>query len=489
MAVTIKSFPSASIQGNASNKSYWVAVHHPVVWTFQRKDFPIIDITGGDPGMAIIHLSSGNYSEAAVNDYIYIETDNRDTSGTYKILEKNDTSHWIRIAYNYISTNTHGWINYVSARKNHFLSITVYSIDNSFALTEIGTLKSVCSPAGIATANVMEYLKSLVDYKEVCTFGRECEEDKTLGGKYTIAYSESYNTITSSYGNVDYLGDHNYVNASKQVQDEYGTNMAAYVPSLLYSGAKFMSDFEKPTLFSGFPFALTFILSDKICSKFNLDYDGLDNLKKVYAYLDVNRNLISSETLDIWNANSTENVNRLVVLEDFPVNTNSIIVGVQYDDGTNHYHELIGNELKYISKCEYKNPVYLNWLGTNGGRNFWLFDLNQSDVLEVKDLGEFTQKPVDLSTDIGNGEYLGKSATPELICSAYLENADIIGLKGLLMSPDVLILTNKDNWQFEAPKWKRVKVLPQTFKVLETWSTHSEIEVTLLLPTINIQQQ
>lgn len=145
------------------------------------------------------------------------------------------------------------------------------------------------------------------------------------------------------------------------------------------------------------------------------------------------------------------------------------------------------------------NPVYLNWLGTNGGRNFWLFGVVQTEILDVGVTGEFFPAQNDIENAIGNGEYLGKEAQPELIVGAYVDLEDVRGLKGLMMSPDVLMLTNPTTWQnvtqvagvdvMEGAKWQRVKVAPQTFKVLETNQTKVNVELTLLLPTINIQQQ
>ncbi len=236
-------------------------------------------------------------------------------------------------------------------------------------------------------------------------------------------------------------------------------------------------------------------------------------------YYDINGVEISGNAQNIFNEANEPNVARLMISDDVPVNTNYITVvlttggatitnddsiELSTDDGL--ILEIDGDlnsvtefkVVKYKGECQYKNPVYLNWLGTNGGRNFWLFDKVQDDILEVTDIGEFTSQTVDLSTDLGNGNYLGKDAVPQLVCHAVLEVADIRGLKGLLMSPDVLMLTNPDTWTTDntdtsppsaKPIWKRVKVLPQTFKVLETNQTHAEIELTLLLPNINIQQQ
>ena len=251
--------------------------------------------------------------------------------------------------------------------------------------------------------------------------------------------------------------------------------------------------------FSGLPFSLTCILSEHLFPTPESDDSTITGLSIIETFKTINNGTIASFDTTIFDATDVAGVYRVMLSNDtdipvIPATTKTIDVHLDANDGTVITET---KTVKYNDVCEYANPIYLNWLGTNGGRNYWLFDQVQSDLLEVIDTGEFTPQIDDLETDLGNGEYLGKEASPQLICKAYLELSDIRGLKGLLMSPDVLMMTNNDTWQTDnptsppspLPKWKRVKVLPQTYKVLETNATHAEIEITLLLPNINIQTQ
>jgi hypothetical protein len=157
-------------------------------------------------------------------------------------------------------------------------------------------------------------------------------------------------------------------------------------------------------------------------------------------------------------------------------------------------------EIKTIKiDCDCKvNPVYLQWQGTNGGANFWLFHTVQAEVENVAITGDFYPYIAELEDALGNGEVLSKEALPQLIIGAYLDVEDISGginpsnppaLKGLLRSPNVLMLMNPTTWETDGPQWMRVKVAPGTFKILETNQTKAQIELTLLFPTINIQSQ
>jgi len=507
MSITLVSAPEADIQGNAANKSYWSAVHHKFIWNLLRMDFSVHSLLGiGDP-TSYIRFSTGaptptQLAEAVQGDYIYYESTDGTVSGVFEIISVG--ANYIEITYVYNGTLVGGFLNYTSARTNHYIEVVVLEVTpvivaGDYATEDIGALKIVCSPSGRASVNMMEYLKSLVDYKETFAHDGKHWRDATLGGLSSIKFRESYGTTVTSYQAVQFLGLGSYVNAAKQVHDVYGINMADFVTSLLYTGAKFMSDFATPTYFSGLPFSLTCILSEHLFPTPESDDSTITGLSIIETFKTINNGTIASFDTTIFDATDVAGVYRVMLSNDtdipvIPATTKTIDVHLDANDGTVITET---KTVKYNDVCEYANPIYLNWLGTNGGRNYWLFDQVQSDLLEVIDTGEFTPQIDDLETDLGNGEYLGKEASPQLICKAYLELSDIRGLKGLLMSPDVLMMTNNDTWQTDnptsppspLPKWKRVKVLPQTYKVLETNATHAEIEITLLLPNINIQTQ
>lgn len=153
--------------------------------------------------------------------------------------------------------------------------------------------------------------------------------------------------------------------------------------------------------------------------------------------------------------------------------------------------------IKIDCSCK-KNPVYLTWQGTNGGYNYWLFHEVQSEAEEDSIAGEFAPYIADLENALGNAEVITKDSKPQLTVGAYLDAEDLTAgvnpknrpqLKGLLRSPNVFMLMNPDTWKTESPKWMRVRVAPQTFKIIDTNQSKAQIELTLLMPTVNIQSQ
>lgn len=144
------------------------------------------------------------------------------------------------------------------------------------------------------------------------------------------------------------------------------------------------------------------------------------------------------------------------------------------------------------------NPVFLYWRGTNGSINYWLFHTVQAEIETSGVNSEFFPYVEDLATAYSNQETLDKTSRPSLIVGGHIDVEDLgigvvpgswPGLKGLIRSMDVGMLTNPETWETEGPKWIRVKVLPGTFKVLDTNQTKAQVEFTLQLPTINIQGQ
>jgi len=149
--------------------------------------------------------------------------------------------------------------------------------------------------------------------------------------------------------------------------------------------------------------------------------------------------------------------------------------------------------------CDCKtNPVYLQWRGTNGGINYWLFATVQTEVESSGVNSEFFPYIGELEDAFSNQETLDKESQPSLIVGGYIDVEDLgigvkpsdaPGLKGLIRSIDVAMLMNPETWTTEDPQWMRVKVAPGTFKILETNQTKAQIEFSLLLPKINIQGQ
>lgn len=134
-----------------------------------------------------------------------------------------------------------------------------------------------------------------------------------------------------------------------------------------------------------------------------------------------------------------------------------------------------------------ENPVYLNWLGGSGGRNYWLFKTRQQYGLTTSIKGQFEPYQDDIENAQGYSFETGRDATPRLIVGAVVDRASAEGIKTLLYSPNVLMLMNPNTWSSEGPIWQVVKPLPATFNLWPTDATRVELEFSIDLPKINVQ--
>jgi hypothetical protein len=90
---------------------------------------------------------------------------------------------------------------------------------------------------------------------------------RDIGG--SIKCYIKYQLKTSTTGEVEVSDESNYIfvtNSAKQIGEHYGENMAEYVPYGVEGviKAKFLTKFEQPVSFTGYPFFISFIYSENI---------------------------------------------------------------------------------------------------------------------------------------------------------------------------------------------------------------------------------
>lgn len=134
-----------------------------------------------------------------------------------------------------------------------------------------------------------------------------------------------------------------------------------------------------------------------------------------------------------------------------------------------------------------KNPVYLNWLGTNSGRNYWLFKTVQTRGITVTVDGTYETYLTDIENAQGDVQDLGRGARPRLTIGAKVPIPKLLGLERVLYSINVLMLMNPGTWTTVGPRWQIVRVVPGSFKLNDTDEKFHTIELTIELPAINIQ--
>jgi hypothetical protein len=137
-----------------------------------------------------------------------------------------------------------------------------------------------------------------------------------------------------------------------------------------------------------------------------------------------------------------------------------------------------------------KNPVFISWLNTYGGREHWLFSGVQTIGLTTSEKGEFEPFVNDLQNSRGQIKTTEIGAVPQLIVNAYVEIEDVQGLKTILYSTCVEMLMNQNEWSSTvAPIWQIIRPKTGSFKIYNTNETHTTIEISFDLPYIYTQRQ
>lgn len=128
------------------------------------------------------------------------------------------------------------------------------------------------------------------------------------------------------------------------------------------------------------------------------------------------------------------------------------------------------------------NPVFLTWINSLGGREFWLFHKVQTKGITVSENGDFEKTIQDLETARGQISVFSKTAVPQMIIGANVLIEDLEGIKSVLHSVKVEMLINPLTWQTDGPKWRHVEPAPGSFKLYNTNQVRNDIEITLDFP-------
>ena len=146
-------------------------------------------------------------------------------------------------------------------------------------------------------------------------------------------------------------------------------------------------------------------------------------------------------------------------------------------------------KIKVNRECV-KNPIFVSWLNTYGGREHWLFSGVQTIGISTNENGEFEPFITDLFSSRGQIKTTQIGAVPQLIVNAYVSLEDVEGLKTILYSTCVEMLMNPEEWSsIVAPVWKVIRPKTGSFKLYNTNETHTTIEISFDLPYIFTQKQ
>lgn len=491
--------------------SRWNAVFNPIIFTYQRKDFAIKSIESNtDKGHAQISIN-GSFNDPLTGttkikagDKVYISSNGY--NGIYSI-EKITGSNSMVIDTPFAGNNTSGFININSMYPYYELHTRITYTDS--ATGSINTIKSINRPdnTGLIRTDISNFLQSLVRPFDDTGYTLADIRDPNLCASYTIEYAQHYDDgtddgFTTAYSQI--TQPYYAVYAAKQLGDNYGGNMAMYVPNTLPNAqpALWITDFAEPAYSAGYPFDIGFLFTAAMldlqpyCLLTLLDInrtplpggDSAPSLKNEDGSWIINEDgskfIIGNQTSFKIPLTPAAGLHRLMINARFPPEAFYFDIRIMYDDEPGA-KLLTGPQTVRIDDAVDDNSVYLRWIGLNGSWNYYRFVYNQEISLDVQNAVIIKNYVQNWQSQQGIEEVISKSAGQKMkVMAEDLSVNDIRGLQSIKYSPKVQLLVNQN-----PVKWQTIIINTATYAEYETRNGRAPFSITFNLPSINIQTQ
>ena len=300
MPITITNTPEVQVNSDSDTVSRYFSVNRPILFTAQRDaDFSFTVITVNSSTVATVTATGfgaawSSTLESGVDFEIYISGSDF-PDGYYTVISTitaGSNSFVIDITGMGYTVGsgpfTGGDLKITRLNYRIKTKITVDSVVVATIINRVDTSYN-------STINVAPFLRSLLTYDDDYNYSSINAQDLSRCNAFTLTFAEAWNGYEGSY-DAEGTSTYYYVNAVHQLHHQYNGNMGEFVPFSNYDAddvrAKFLSDFETPTYFEGYPFSLDFIFNN------DLDVSTYD-YKRFEKQLDVNESTVSTanETL------------------------------------------------------------------------------------------------------------------------------------------------------------------------------------------------
>lgn len=510
MSVTLVTRPEKTINASIPQISRWGCAWLPFIFKFQRADYDVSLIASAASGGGIVLTIDGVdlTSEISVGDSIYFYDDGG-YDGNYEVLDVSlisptATEITIDATVGTTGVGATSFIN-ITNRLGYFLEVRVLEYTTGSAVETTDQYARFRPDAsGLIKADVSEWLQPLLSAVDEFDYVATSTRDENLGQPFQIQWREY--TVDGGYTDWSTLDDDNIfsvANAVKQTRDRWGQNLGEYVlfppdtasPPQQGSQSKFLTMFENPVYFEGYPFDLAYAVSK--------DYDNYGgDLFKEEQRVDAEGNELSISVASVSKEGGYVNRMQLdgsydATVAGVYVTLRSNITSAYVDDGyvdLDYVDEIgataIGEPtLVDIGETCEDNPIYLRWLNPVGGWDSWLFSRAQ-DIADVVGAGKTFEGYVE---DIGEAEarkrVLSKDSQEEITLGASgLAIKYISGLRWILSSPEVHEYLGLDE-DTGLPKWRTVIVKAGTFLIQKTDETRAALQFTIQPPEKYLQRQ
>lgn len=511
MSISITQRPQQTVNETIPQTSRWTSAWQPVIFKMRRIDYSI-DLFYANPGSGgglAVDVTGDITPDLEVGNDLYLYYPGL-YDGNYEILDfyvsgsPEVTTIILDAPVSSATYDAAGWLN-ITQRDSYFVEIKVLEYSTGSPVEVTADYAQFRPDAtGRITADIQQWLQPLIRAIDEFDYLQTSVGDPNLGQPFNIQVREYW--TSNGYTDWTDLVDtnlHYIINGVKQAGQTYGQNFGEYVmfppdtasPPTEGSRGKFLTMFESPVYFDGYPFDLAFIYSDEY------DADGR-TMQRVEQNVDVNGSELGI-TADLL-LDYSGYVNRLTLRGGYTSDVAGVYVtlrtegdGAYVDDGyvdPGYVDETGGVALSEslfvtMNTACVNNPIYLRWLNPVGGFDGWLFANGQDVQDTIGGEQTFEQYVEDIADQWAREQTLVKEATETItLGAAGLTKSQIRGMRHLLASPLVLRFMEYDS-SSGVPVWQRVGVKPGTFLIERTDENRAEIQFTIESPQKYIQQQ
>lgn len=452
--------------------STWVAAHNPVYLEWIRKDTLVTDTESYGPSFKLSFIVGSNTGYSP-GDKIYANT--TAISGVFTVDSLVSTNRIVTTKTGY-STGPSGpypgYINNLTTRKNYYIEI---ELTNANGTTQLALLQATPNTSGVIGIDISGALQSYLTNEEgfdIIVQNVYADVNGFVAFKYrTKEYWTGSAESWSSLSDVQYG-----VNGAFQIGHDFNGNYAEYYPENNLIQSSFISDFEEPTGFEGYPLDIGFIYPDTLTDTSDLtisieyyDYDGVLIAGPQSSIPNSNVNnfvRVKINAFDVYNLNKVKYILVKInddigqILKTFKINIRPMANLTQ--NGREPF------------ECD---GIYLQWLGEKGNRSYFWFNNLYNESIQVEGGGTY-QKSFDAIDDLTERvNWFEKKAFKKLVLGAEnLTKIEIDGLKTLLKSPKVFVV---DPATF---KLTGVLVEPGTFEIGRGDQDRFKIEFSIVYP-------
>lgn len=309
--IQVISFPIRNRDDNSALPSRWSAVHHPILFKLCRKDVNVVQMQflNGVHRVILQSMPAG----------IAIGQTCRLVSGPVNadVVVTGISGNQISITGPSLPQfTTGGYLNLTQARKNYIADVRVLGVDNSNTYYEVGNIEVKPSPDGTFNINPAGYVKVIAERTDTFLYNLINKRIIGAGSRFNFQFRESWVGHEGTYSTLSNTNVFYWTNATKQLQQKYNFNVAEHVIFPTLNTTTFMSDFDEPTYFPGFPFSLSFIWSDRVAA------NQLQRVEERFNQQGVSTGTITT-TLD---GSQNLAVNRMMLAGTYPTTTKRLEV-------------------------------------------------------------------------------------------------------------------------------------------------------------------